>query len=273
MRSKANQGWSIILGDAAAVALLILLSLVIALPRWRSGIDWGDEGLLAYGGVRVMEGQIPNRDFVSLQPPLSFYVAATMFKMLGTSLGALRILGLAIYLLIPLLLYGIARCFAKPAVAMAAGAPAVVLGLPYFYFVPLAVWQGITSSLVAALLYLEATLHGRRVLAAPAGIMTAASILLRHDQGVYLFISIVVLSLALKRVKGEPVVTANLGRIFTWWLAGIAIVIVPATVYWWAQQALPEMFRQLLVFPVTVYGETSSLPFRYFDLRLPFSRN
>jgi hypothetical protein len=30
----------------------------MACPRWRAGIDWRDEGLLAYGAVRVMHGDV-----------------------------------------------------------------------------------------------------------------------------------------------------------------------------------------------------------------------
>src|ERR1019366_6838195 len=68
-RSKRTAGQ--LLGDLLCVALLLLLCLSFGLARYRSGIDLADEGCLAYGAVRVMDGQMPNRDFVSLQPPLS----------------------------------------------------------------------------------------------------------------------------------------------------------------------------------------------------------
>src|SRR5437762_13542806 len=91
------------------MAFLLSSALAIAYPRWRAGIDWRDEGLLAYGAVRVAGGQIPHRDFVSLQPPLSFYTTAALFQICGTSLATLRIFGLAIFLLLPVLIYGVAR--------------------------------------------------------------------------------------------------------------------------------------------------------------------
>jgi len=264
---------SLFTADAAAVLLLLSASVIIAWPRWQSGIDWEDEGLLAYGAIRVTDGQLPNRDFFSLQPPLPFYVAAVMFKMFGTSLGSLRILGLAIYLAIPLLLYGIARHVVKPLPALAAAVPAIVLGMPYFYFVPLAVWQGIAASLAAAFLFLEATLRGRQLLAVAAGILTAASILCRHDQGLYLSISLVVLISALRRAKQTGVTNAHVAAVLLRWVIGLMIVLLPAAIYWCAKGALPEMFRQLVYFPVVVYGKTSSLPFHHFNSRLPLSRN
>src|ERR1700675_3139122 len=90
--------------DFICVALLLAFALAIAYPRWRAGIDWRDEGLLAYGSERVMLGEVPHRDFVSLQPPLSFYAVAALFKIGGTSLFTLRLLGLSIFLLLPLLI-------------------------------------------------------------------------------------------------------------------------------------------------------------------------
>src|SRR5438067_10184640 len=110
--------------DALCVVLLISLALAVAYPRWRAGIDWRDEGLLAYGAVRVMEGQVPQRDFVSVQPPLSFYTVAVIFKALGTSLGSLRIFGLSIFLLLPLLIYVAARNVMGPVLSASAAAPA-----------------------------------------------------------------------------------------------------------------------------------------------------
>ncbi len=220
-----------------------------------------------------MEGQIPTRDFVSLQPPLSFYSAAAMFELFGTSLGSLRILGLLLYVSIPLLIYGITRNLAKPTLALAAGIPAAVLGIPYFYFVPFAVWQGITATLAAVFLYLQATLGGRRFLALPAGMLTAVSILLRQDQGLYLVISIFILTWALKHAEGELVSAANLNRVFVLWLAGALTISLCFGIYWAAQGALAEMFKQLIVFPITTYAKTSALPFHYFSSRLPFSRN
>src|SRR5207248_4244087 len=95
--------------DPVCALLLLAFALFIAYPRWKAGIDWRDEGLLAYGSERVAHGQVPQRDFVSVQPPLSFYTAAGLFKLCGTSLVTLRKFGLSIFLLFPLLIYGIGR--------------------------------------------------------------------------------------------------------------------------------------------------------------------
>src|SRR3984893_19193584 len=120
--------------DLVCAVVLLSFALAIACPRWRVGIDWRDEGLLAYGRVGPAQGEIPHRDFVSLQPPLSFYTTAGVFKLFGTSLASLRIFGLLIFLLLPLLIYGVGRSFTGPILAFAAAAPTCIIGLPYFGF-------------------------------------------------------------------------------------------------------------------------------------------
>jgi hypothetical protein len=254
------------LPDLLCAALLLAFALVIAYPRWRAGIDWRDEGLLAYGAVRVMHGEVPQRDFVSVQPPLSFYTAAGIFKLCGTSLASLRGFGLSIFLLLPLLIYGVGRNFMDPVLSFAAAAPACILGLPYCNFVPLAAWQGIVASFAAVFFFLPAVLSTRQWFGFPAGALSAVSLFLRHDQAVYTMVSIAALTIALALAQGDSISRRNLKRALFLWLAGIAIVLIPAILIWSKIAALPEMFRQLILFPITTYRKTSSLPFPRFTV-------
>src|SRR5262249_8132481 len=254
------------LRDLLCATLLLSFALAIAYPRWRAGMDWRDEGLLAYGAVRVMHGEVPQRDFVSVQPPLSFYSVAGIFKLCGTSLVSLRAFGLSIFLVFPLLVYGVGRNFMPPVLSFAAAAPACILGLPYCNFAPLPVWQGIFASLAAALVFLAAVFSTRHWLAFPAGVLTTVSLFLRHDQAVYTMASIVALTVALALARNDSVSETNLKPALLLWLAGIAIVLIPAIVICGSVGALPEMFRQLILFPFTTYRKTSSLPFPRFTV-------
>jgi hypothetical protein len=248
--------------DLLCVALLLSFAATFAYPRWRAGIDWRDEGLLAYGAVRVAGGEVPHRDFVSLQPPLSYYAVAGLFRIEGTSLATLRILGLSVYLLLPLLLYAIARSLGAGSIlSFAAAFPICLLGMPYVFFVPLAVWQGIVASLIAVALFIPAVRTGRQWLALSAGIFTAFSLFLRHDQAVYTGIALCALVVALRFASDHPVAKANLGRTIFFWLIGIGVVVIPAFLVWWTIGALGETYRQLVVFPFATYRKTSALPF------------
>jgi hypothetical protein len=247
--------------DLICPAILLLIAIAIAYPRWRAGIDWRDEGLLAYGAERVMHGEIPHRDFVSLQPPLSFYTAAVAFKLGGMSLATLRGFGLTIFLLLPVLIYALGRNFLGPILSFAAAAPACVLGLPYVYFVPLAAWQGIVISFAAVHLFIVAMRFHRRWLAMPAGALTSLALLLRHDEAVYTAAALLVLLVALHFAPDASFSKTHLRHLFYFWLGGNAMIFTPALLFWWKVGALPEMFQQLVVFPLAVYRKTSALPF------------
>lgn len=196
-----------------------------------------------------------------------------MFKLFGTSLVSLRILGLCISMLIPLLIYAISRTMTSRVLSLTAALPATFLGIPFFNFVPFAVWQGIVATLAAVFFYMRATMGGQRYWAFLAGLMTAAAILLRHDQGFYLVIAILAYSIALTFVKYDVVAKPALKPILGLWTTGIGILMLPAGIYWFMCGALPHMIKQLVIFPVTAYAKTSSLPFPVFSSDLSFVQN
>lgn len=248
--------------DLLCLLALLLAGLVLASSRYREGIDLGDEGFLAAGAARVLAGEVPQRDFFSLQPPLSFYTGALALETLGPSLGSLRELGLVLHLAVIALVYGLARAVSGPAIAFVAASPSIVLGLPLFGFVPYAVWHGITFSLASACLVLRGSITGRRGWSLAAGMAGGLAVLSRHDQGGYLALAVGAFALALRGSAGES--RAHSAGMFRSWSTGAAIVLVPCAIYWLAAGALSGMFRQLVLFPLTTYAQTSGLPMPWF---------
>lgn len=249
---------------------VIVFGLILAVPRYRNGINIRDEGFLAYGAVRVLDGEVPNRDFVSLQPPLSFYTVAAVFKFFGTFLITLRMLGLCVYMVIILLVYTITRRLTIQVLALTATILAATLGMPLFNFTPFAAWQGIVTSFMAILFSLKFTATNQRRWAFLAGVTTALTVLSRHDQGVYLVIAILIYALTIKFAVSEK---PSIGNMLGFWAVGIAVVMVPLIAYWIICGALPDIFRQLVVFPLTTYAKTSSLPFPVLQRGVPLQAN
>ena len=252
-------------GDCVCCLAIVAVCLVLGLPRYRLGIDFGDEGFLAYGAVRVMEGQMPNRDFVSLQPPLSFYTVAAAFTIFDTSLATLRTFGLCLYTLIPLLIYAITRQRAGRLTSLVAAAPPLILGMPFFNFVPFAVWQGVTASLISVLFIIRAAITGQRAWALAAGVATAVTILSRHDQGFYVIVAVLIFGLILKYSSKQSADEHPLEMLALWALA-TAIPLLLLAVPWLVAGAIRDMFQQLVLFPLTTYARTSSLPVPAIDL-------
>ena len=245
------------LGDLACVVALAALLLVSGLSRYRDGIDLGDEGWLAYGAVRVLDGEMPSRDFFVTQPPLAFYSLAGMFHAFGASIATVRGLGLAFYVLIPLLLYGIARQLMSRPAALLAAAPAAVLGISFFQFSPRAVWHGIVLSLASTLLVLLGlSSRGRRraAFSALAGAAAALAVVSRHDVGAYTCAATLATALLFDPRGARP-------RFVVPWVAGLLGVSLPLALVWWLTGAAGPMFDQLVVFLATRYPRTSALPF------------
>ena len=117
----------------------------------------------------------------------------------GTSLATLRVLGLSLFLLLPLLVYGIARSLGAGALlSFAATASLCLLGIPIRFLRATRRLAGdcCLPALPCFFLYCSA-LTRRKWLAIPAGIFTAFSLFLRHDQAIYTSVAICALMIAL----------------------------------------------------------------------------
>lgn len=241
-----------------------LMAGVAALACWRitNGIDLGDEGFMAHCAARVMEGQVPHRDFYSLQGPLSSVILAGWSEVVGLSFLKLRVLGALIHAGMVLLTYSIARRVSDARWALVAGAVAILVGLPHMRFAPLAVWQGLALSLLGVWLALRAVQEGNGKAAFASGIAASLSLLVRHDQGAYMVLSILVLA-----ASARWVARARFNLLS--WIAGALTIGLPAFLIAWAIGALPGMWEQLVLFPLTRYGGTSSIPFPSLDQEGP----
>ncbi len=259
--------------DILCCLLLAGLALAVAVPAYRCNFEPHDEGFLAHGADRVLQGQVPHRDFFSYQPPGSFYAVGMVFTLFGESLIALRAAGVGVAVAIVLLVYMLSRQFAGALIALAAAIPATAIGMRYFYYVPFAAWQGVLACLLAAFCVLRSGATGGRGWAFAAGLATAAAMMLRHDQALYLVISVAAyaatLRFAARREGGKP----RPGRMIVYWMAGIATPMLPVALLCLVAGAASDMIEQLIVYPLTVYAKTSAVPMPAIDSGLSAQEN
>src|ERR1700741_5207936 len=71
--------------------LVFLISLVYLCAFLRYSSLEPDEGILLQGGQRILDGQVPYRDFFSFYTPGAFYLIAALFKVFGDSFVAARL--------------------------------------------------------------------------------------------------------------------------------------------------------------------------------------
>ncbi|MCL5037957.1 MAG: hypothetical protein M1269_12725 [Chloroflexi bacterium] len=88
---------------AAAVFIFSALNLIPYMNRYHQGIN--DEGMLTYGGQRVLDGQFPYRDFFSHLPPFNHLLTSAWFSIFGSNIFSARLLMILIGGLMGLLIF------------------------------------------------------------------------------------------------------------------------------------------------------------------------
>ncbi|MCL5998623.1 MAG: hypothetical protein M1546_21580, partial [Chloroflexi bacterium] len=84
---------------------LFVAAFLCLLPSIRNTLNIYDEGLIVLGAERVLNGQIPYRDFWTMYGPGQIYILAGLFKLFGVSLITERIYDLIVRSLLALALY------------------------------------------------------------------------------------------------------------------------------------------------------------------------
>jgi 4-amino-4-deoxy-L-arabinose transferase-like glycosyltransferase len=121
-------------GTAVLALLLIALALVMGFTNLDGYLMNNDEETYLYGAWRVSLGEIPYADFLTVQTPLSFYLAAGLFKVFGPSVWWARALSYLLVLGATLFIYGTARKIFRFERLYALAAGAVFLFSKHVYF-------------------------------------------------------------------------------------------------------------------------------------------
>ncbi|MEP7002487.1 MAG: hypothetical protein ABI969_18495, partial [bacterium] len=141
------------------VVLAVFLLVSALYVRWHLRQGWIpiDDGPVAETAHRVMQGQVPHRDFDELYTGGLAYVNAAAFRLLGTNLWTLRLVLFGVFVAwVPVVFY-IASRFVRPLTAASIGFLAVVWSLPN-YPGAMASWYNLflaTFGIAALLHYLE----------------------------------------------------------------------------------------------------------------------
>jgi Dolichyl-phosphate-mannose-protein mannosyltransferase len=264
--------------------LLFAIALLVQLIGVRRALGPYDECLALYGADRILHGGRPYRDFLTLYGPAQFYLLALFFKIFGVSALAGRVYDALIKAGIACASFALVARLASRRYAVLAFT-AVVLWLTC---IDHAVYN--YSAYPALLVSLVSCLFFSRYLNDPsklrplfvAGAFVGIAVCFRHDFGFYLCVTqfiTLVWSIMSNRAPGitTPSILPALRRPSLCYIAGIVMIVVPATLLllW----AIPrnDIFFDLFYLPAKIYPKMRSLPFRTFALpallRNPFGWN
>ncbi|HEY6698072.1 MAG TPA: hypothetical protein VIZ67_07605 [Acidimicrobiales bacterium] len=227
----------------AVVAIVCLLPLI---ELWRAPGPPMEEGFMLVFPELVLQGQVPNRDFLHLYGPGSLWALAGIFKVFGTTLATERAVGLLQQLGVVFGIFALLRPWGRW-VAAAGGAMAAVILVPTIGLTALAWTGGLALGLWALNCALVGPARRRRMLVV-AGLLAGAALLYRPDLLVAIGLSAAVLWGGLER--GERVRLA----------AAFAVGVSPYLVHV-AMAGFGNVVEGLVLQPVFDLRAGRSLPF------------
>ena len=183
-----------------------------------------DDGSLAQSAERVLDGQLPHRDFDEIYTGGLDYAHGLAFEVFGHELSSMRLVLLALFVAWVPALYAIARRFASPLAAAGLVLLCVVWSVPN-YTASMPSWYNLffaTFALAALYRYLETR---RPAYLALTGLACGLSMVVKVT-GVYALVAVV---LTLLLVEQEEAPAAESGRRLGVYgcvlLAGLALVV------------------------------------------------
>lgn len=229
-----------------------------------NGLSLYDEGLAVYGANRILNGDLPYRDFWTIYPPGQFYILAVLFKLFGPTIIVERIFTVIVKALISIFLYLIIERVAQWWLGLI---PWLLItfwfaGKSYGSPIPTALLFTVLSCLSLAEFFHK---HSKKWLLL-TGVFTGITACFRHDLGTYTFIAESALIIAFQYTNvtnyNNPMrKLSKTMRSYYLFLLGVIAVMLPIGIFFISTVNAREMFSNLIVFPATVLPEYRALPY------------
>jgi tetratricopeptide (TPR) repeat protein len=234
-----------------ASAGIFLVGLVYYLSYYKYLPLTGDEGHLVNGALRVLDGQLPLKDFYQAYTPGRYWLLAFLFRIFGPSLSLERLLWVIVHAVANVLMYLAAKRSMPP--RFAAIPLLTMMIIPGIWHKTLCNFLLLANVLV---IYRYVERFDRRSLAMCA-VAAGFTVWFRQDIGGYAALTIVA-CLLLRSVlclsSGEGDLTARVRGVvpraiedLLVFSAALALTFVPlALIYWW-RSGLYELLRGMTI--------------------------
>ncbi len=230
--------------------LLILIPLLLSTPVIERFTTNEDEGIYLYGAIRILNGQIPYRDFWHITLPGAVWMIAGVFNIFGDTLLTIRTLALLLIICQGILIYLIGRRVTEKAIyAFMASMIFYLFNLiPSINFTPHK--PAVFFVLLAFLLYL----NGRTFL---SGFTLSLSLFMQQNIGALAFAGIIASLLADRYIfEGE-----NILKSLLYVISGFSIPLIFFLFYILLTGAGGEAYYTLFVWPLQCYTGFNRYPY------------
>lgn len=220
-----------------------------------------DEGFVAALSMRIVNGELPYRDFFTLLIPGVFLLHAGLYEVFGPTLWIGRCVLLLIATGIPVLVYLIARKRLSPWGSAAAAGLSLIWGPHALEHINHANYNWLASFFGLVALWLtgrwvqtpQSASHFNTPLFS-IGLALGLSILFKQTIGGYAFIAIAFFILWFQAGWSR-------WRAWAWMSAGALVVQMPVLVWLGWHGVLGEMFRHILIIPLSDFSKGGAHPY------------
>lgn len=238
--------------DAGIVAALFV-STALFVRAWPRDLISLDEGVFVYEAARILDGDVPYRDFFEMVTPGAWYLLALLYRMFGVDMATARGLMAAVQGFIVLAVFTACRRLGVRAglsagaavFHMAAGYPTLTYASPH--------WISTLVTLAA----LHVAIGYRRAVARRVsfvlGMLGGCAIGVQQQKGVWLLVGLACF-VALREAMegGDGRARRGLSHIGVL-VFGAALVLAPGTLYLLVAAGPRPLFQSLVLFPLTGY--------------------
>ena len=245
-----------------AVTLLVVAAVLFGALFNRESVLSYAIGYNLYGAERVLEGEVPYRDFHTLYPPATVYVNAGIFKLLGISLYN-ALLGVLVFkVLTTVMLFLCGRLVMPRAWALAAASFSLFWLRPNGPFKAVPMHYGALFLAIALFSILNYVTRRRPGYLVAAGLAICVLALFKHNIGAYALVgslAVVLAADAPSDMKARRIIGSYRGPLTL--LCIFILPLVPVLIYMKAQHALGSMVHTLLFGPGEfLLGRLNALP-------------
>lgn len=258
-----------VFSSKTGVLVIFAASLMYLLTGLTAMVSMYDEGIPTYGAERILNGEIPYRDFWTIYAPAQFYMLAGLFKVFGSSIFAERLYDSVLRALIAMLVF-------------LAAVRLTSLRWALFVWLVVAVWLKYLGYFaypnIPAVLFALASLYALlgffhsdkpKVRLFFAGLLAGLAGLFRHDTGFYLILSELALVLPfaffhrIQKNGGEGLFKrlAKLTPFAVAYLFGVVLPLLPVGIYFFCVVPTQMLIDDLVIFPLKVFPAVRRIPF------------
>lgn len=237
------------------IFILIIITAIYYIPIMKSPLAPYDEAVILVGAERVMKGQVPYKDFLTVYGPAQVYVLAALFKAFGVSVFVERIYDIIIKTCLSLVIFLLIRLLSsnKPAIV---GWVISLIWIEYSYFHAYPVYPTALFTFICIYLLLLNAKQDRIYYAILGGVSIVLAILFRHDLGGLAALA-VTFALLLQKLMG---IQNSWKHLISFISAGV-IASVPVIVYFVLYSDISAIIDDLILFPMEMIGIQQKLPY------------